>query len=501
VVRRVPLVVCFAAIAAFAGFLYLSRLSASGLLGPDEPRYASIAREMARSGDWVTPRLWGGAWFEKPPLDYWMSAAGFRLGLGPELAPRLPVALLSLAFLGFYWWILRREFGPRPALYAALILATSLGWLGFSQVGVTDLPMTAAFSAAMLLALPWVSKGDPRPLPLTGALLGLAVLAKGLVPVVLAVPLVIFPGASSKFARLRQLLSLRVIAPFLAVSLPWYFLCYLQNGRQFLQVFFWQQQFERFRSPALEHTQPWWFYLPVLLAGLLPWTPLASLVSPRRTWQDPRRKFLLAWVLFGLLFFSLAVNKLPGYVLPLMPAVCALVGIGLAESDGSRSDRAKLAPALALAGSALLLVLFPIADQILPQTISAGLSRAPKIHCQWSWLIPPLIGWLAWIMVRRGRHSAALAMIAISACSGYFYLKFATLPRVDAAASARYLWQGVQTRRAETCIQSLNRNFRYGLNYYSDTLLPDCSGRPEPFVIRQSAGEEPGIVKGMVPSP
>jgi 4-amino-4-deoxy-L-arabinose transferase-like glycosyltransferase len=495
VVRKVSLLVCFAALAAFAGFLYLSRLSASGLLGPDEPRYASIAREMARSGDWVTPRLWGEAWFEKPPLDYWMSAAGFRVGLGPELAPRLPVALLSLAFLGFYWWILRREFGPRPALYAALILGTSLGWLGFGQVGVTDLPMTAAFSVAMLLALPWVSKGDSRPLPLASALLGLAVLAKGLVPLVLAMPLAI-PAASGKFPRMRQLLSLRVIAPFLAVSLPWYFLCYLRNGRQFLQVFFWQQQFERFRSPALEHAQPWWFYIPVLLAGLLPWTPLTSLVSPRRTWQDPRRRFLLVWVLFGLLFFALAVNKLPGYVLPLVPAVCALSGIGLAESHDSR-----LAPALALAGSAFLLVLFPMADQVLPQAISVGLSRAPKIHFQWGWLIPPLIGGLTWILARRGRHSAALALIAISASSGYFYLKFATLPRVDTVASARYLWRNVEARRYETCIQSLNRNFRYGLNYYSDTLLPDCSTRPEPFVIRQSAGEAPELVRGMVPSP
>jgi hypothetical protein len=506
------------ALAAFAGFVYLARLSASGLLGPDEPRYASIAHEMARSGDWVTPRLWGEAWFEKPPLDYWMSAAGFRLGLGPELAPRLPVALLSLAFLGFYWWILRREFGTRPALYAALILATSLGWVGFSQVGVTDLPMTAAFSAAMLVAFPWVSKGNPRPLPLIGALLGLAVLAKGLVPIVLAAPLAIVPAVSRKFASLRQLLSLRVIAPFLAVSLPWYLLCYLRNGRRFLQVFFWQQQFERFRSPALEHTQPWWFYLPVLLAGLLPWIPLAVLVSPHRnwsrTWHDPRRKFLLLWVLFGLLFFSLAVNKLPGYVLPLLPALGALIGLSLAESSVGSGLPFRRAPAgrnppnwdpapsprllvLALTCSAFLLVLFPIADQILPQAISAGLSRAPKIHWQGTWFIPALIAGLVWILARRGRHSAALALIAISAFSGYLYLKFATLPRIDAVASARGLWQEVQSRRSETCIDTLNRNFRYGLNYYSGAPLPDCSVERKPFAIRQAPGRPPA----MVPSP
>src|SRR6516225_9690408 len=171
--------------ALLAGFLYFYGLSTTGLLGPDEPRYAAVAREMARSADWVTPRLWGEPWFEKPPLLYWMTAFGFRLGLGPEVAPRLPVAALALAFLGFYWWILRREFGTRPAWYAVLILATSAGWIGFSQTSVTDMPLTVTFSAAMLLALPWIAQGDERPLPFTAALLGLAVLAKGLVPMVL----------------------------------------------------------------------------------------------------------------------------------------------------------------------------------------------------------------------------------------------------------------------------------------------------------------------------
>src|SRR6185503_1477890 len=141
-------------------FLYLYRLDGAGMIGPDEPRYASIAREMARSGDWITPRLWGAPWFEKPALLYWISGAGFRLGLGPDLAPRLPVALLSLAFLGFYWWLLNREFGCRAAWFAALILGTSAGLLAYSQAAVPDLPLTATFAAAMLLTLPWIGKRD-----------------------------------------------------------------------------------------------------------------------------------------------------------------------------------------------------------------------------------------------------------------------------------------------------------------------------------------------------
>src|SRR4051812_26413536 len=144
---------------------------------------------MAQSGDWVTPRLWGQPWFEKPVLLYWMSGAAFRLGLGPDVAPRLPVALMGAGFLAFFWWILRREVGCRPAWFATLILGSSVAWLGYSQAGVPDVPLTAAFSAAMLLALPWIHRRDERLLPAAAAMLGLAVLAKGLVPLALAAPL------------------------------------------------------------------------------------------------------------------------------------------------------------------------------------------------------------------------------------------------------------------------------------------------------------------------
>src|SRR5450432_454072 len=139
-----------------AFFLYFFRLTGTGLVSTDEPRYAAIGREMARSGDWITPRLWGSPWFEKPALLYWMTGAGFRLGLNEDLAPRLPVALLSVAFLAFFYAWLRREFGARPALFSTAILGTSAGWLAYSYVAVTDLPMSVFFAAAMLLGMTWL---------------------------------------------------------------------------------------------------------------------------------------------------------------------------------------------------------------------------------------------------------------------------------------------------------------------------------------------------------
>src|SRR2546427_10539016 len=109
--------------------LYFFNLTSVGLLGPDEPRYASIAREMARSGDWITPRLWGEPWFEKPALLYWMTGIAFRLGLGEDLAPRLPVAIVSVAFLAAFFWLHRREFGERAAAYATVIRRPTAGWI------------------------------------------------------------------------------------------------------------------------------------------------------------------------------------------------------------------------------------------------------------------------------------------------------------------------------------------------------------------------------------
>ncbi len=133
--------------------LYLLDLGGVGFISTDEPRYASIGREMARSGDWVTPRLDGAGWFEKPPLLYWMTAVGHVARLPDEWAARLPVALLSLAFLLFFYLVIAREFAVKTGIAATAILATSAAWLAYSFGAVTDLPMSAMLGAAMLMAL------------------------------------------------------------------------------------------------------------------------------------------------------------------------------------------------------------------------------------------------------------------------------------------------------------------------------------------------------------
>ena len=471
--RRIPRLVWLALPLAY--LLYFYHLDGAGLLGPDEPRYAAVGREMARSGDPVTPRLWGEPWFEKPALLYWTTATGFRAGLGPELAPRLPVALAAVLFLVLYAWVLGREFGYRAAGIASLILGTCWGWVGYSQIAVTDMLLTVTFAAAMLLALPWIAKRDPRPLPATAAFLGLSVLAKGLVPLILAVPLI-------SRGRIRDLLRIPVMAAFLAVALPWYLVCYLQNGSEFLNVFFWQHHVSRFFSGGLMHVQSVWFYLPVLAAGMLPWSPLLLLLARRGMWRDPRRAFLLLWVLWGLVFFSISANKLPGYILPLFPAAAVLMALGLEEVADAR-------PWIAVCG--LLLVAFPLAAQVLPAAVAGGLSRAPRPQFEWTWLLPVAVAAAVWLL--KDRRVAATFAVAVCATAGFVYLKTVSLPELDRMASARALWRRVEARASHTCVTGIQRNWRYGLNYYSMTPLPDCATDPKPLEIRQAANQPPHL--------
>lgn len=456
-----------------------------GLVGPDEPRYAAIGREMAHSGDWITPRLWGEPWFEKPPLLYWMSGTAFRLGLSDDLAPRLPVALSSIAFLLFFHWIVRRQFGSAPALFATVVLATSAGWLTYSAIGVTDLPMSAAFSAAMLLSLDWIQRGERRFLPAAAALLGLAVLAKGLVPLALALPLV-WAGRS----RLSELVRPQAIGAFLIVALPWYLLCFIKNDGQFLETFFWRHHLERFSSGALQHQQPFWFFAPVLLLFLIPWSPALFLLFARKGYRDPRRMFLLLWIVFGFVFFSISANKLPGYILPLLPPVAILMGMSIAEF-AAESQSGRLVCVLSLCG--VLLGAIPLGAQILPQALAGGLSRGSLPHFDWLCVLFAMAGPVAGYLEHSRHRMAAIGVLCLTTIAGVVFLKTATYPVIDRAASARPLWRRIAERRERVCVDHIPRNWRYGLNYYAIEPLPDCEQGPRAIELFETPGKPPSL--------
>ncbi len=470
--RSAPLWLVVAGVAAF--LLFFFELNGVGLIGPDEPRYAAIGREMARSGDWITPRLWGEPWFEKPPLLYWMTAAGFKAGLGEELAPRLPLALLSIGFLGFLFWALRREFGARAAAFSTAVLGSSAAWLAYTRVAVTDVPLAATFSAAVLLFLPWIARGDRRGLVPAGAMLGLAVLAKGLVPLVLAAPL-------AWYARKRWRDAWIPALACAAVAAPWYALVTARQGGNFLWDFFVLHHFGRFATDALGHVQPFWFYIPVFAALLFPWTPLAPLVF--RTEGDARRRALLSVVLFGLVFFSLSRNKLPGYVLPLLPAAAALIGTAVAEAKR---------PRWLLAACAALLAALPVIAAVLPAAIERGITHASVAGAAWAAGVPALVaaGFIAW----RVRRDIAVALIALGMAAGTAWAAARMFPVLDRTISARAFWRQASEQRQLLCVEKAHRSWRYNLNYYSVQPLPGCeSAGSRPLRIQQGPGQDARI--------
>ena len=390
------------------------------------------------------------------------------------------IIFLAVGFLAFFWWIVNREYGCRTAGIAALILGTTVGWMALGQAGVTDLPLAATFSAAMMLALPWIAKGDTRYLPASAALLGLAVLAKGPAPLILALPLVL------RGKQMRDLIRWRVVIPFVVVAVPWYVLCYVRNGTAFIKEFLLKQNLERYTSSeVIQHGHPWWYFVPVLAVGLLPWLPLLPAAAIHRSGlSDLRKKFLAAWVVWIFLFFSISANKLPAYILPMFPAAALLMALAL-------DSMPKAAPWLV--ACALLTVLYPIAVPLLPSALEFGLTHAARPSFDISWLYPVFLALLAWIAESRARRLAAVVCVAGGVAVGAANLKSTAASALEATPSPRALWQKVKSHADEVCLDHVQRNWAYGLNYYAQTALPDCAEHPTPWQVRQEPGRAPWL--------
>ncbi len=319
------------ALIAFCGYFFLLGLQLIGLVGADEPRYAQVAREMLARHDWVTPYLYGVPWLEKPPLYYWCTMLAYK-GMGgvSDVAARLPSAVLSSLLIVFlYIWA--RRFRQPMQLDAALITASAVMVVGFGRSASTDMPLTVMFTVAMLSWYGWHMSGRRMWLLTFYLFMGLATLAKGPVAIFLAALVII------AFAMLRRdgRLVLRTLWPigialYLVVVAPW-FVAVQRANPEFFHVFFLQQNLQRFTSNLFHHPQPFWFFLPVALLALVPWTVfvIEAIVDAIGGWrfstrqpagEDDLRVFLTLWLLLPILFFSFSESKLAGYILPAIPA-------------------------------------------------------------------------------------------------------------------------------------------------------------------------------------
>jgi 4-amino-4-deoxy-L-arabinose transferase-like glycosyltransferase len=190
----------------------------------------------------------------------------------------------------------------------------------------------------------------------------------------------------------------------------------------------------------------------------------------------------------GLVFFSVARNKLPGYVLPLVPALAALAGIALA--------RAKRSCWILAAAAALLVFLGPIAA-ILPDALAAGISRSSPPAFQWTWLLPALACPVVWHLDAAGQRAAAVLLLSAGIAAGAVAIGLRSFPEIDRLASARPLWTAIRPVRERVCVARLHRSLQYGLNYYSGTPLPDCRREPREIEITQDPGQPPRLVSAI----
>jgi len=345
-------------------------LATRSITRPDEGRYAEIAREMAVSGDWVTPRLNGIPYFEKPPLQYWATAGSIEV-LGPTaLAARLWTALMGLLGVWVVWRTGDRLFGHGSGKWAALVLVSSLYYAALGHINSLDMGVSVWMTVSVCAFLR-AQVEDRRWMMLAWAGAAAAVLSKGLMALVLpGGALILYSLWTRDLSPWRRLDPVRGVLLFLALAAPWFMLSGVAHP-EFLRFFFIHEHLERFTSTVHQRVEPFWYFLPILLVGWLPWSGLlyASIIRPLRGFHSrafsPQR-FLALYALLVVLFFSLSGSKLPSYILPAFPPIALLMGRTLAQ----RPRLPVSAMGLALLWSATL-------------TFAAAALRFPDLAAQW----------------------------------------------------------------------------------------------------------------------
>jgi 4-amino-4-deoxy-L-arabinose transferase-like glycosyltransferase len=343
----------------FAIFVFFFALGKMPLVGPDEPRYAQIAREMFERGDWVTPTLGGFPWFEKPALLYWLQIASYHLFGVSEFSARLGPAIFGVLTVGALFVLGKSMDAGRGYLgslgkWVFVVGASTLGLVVFARGASFDIILTFPITASLVCFFLFdrAGAGEKRRLKLAGfyVFIGVALLAKGLIGAVLPAGIVFayfvisrrFPDRTVRYSLVwGSLLSLCIAA-------VWYVPVYSQNGYRFIDEFFIQHHFQRYLSNKYAHAQPFYYFLWVLPLMTLPWLPLflASLWNmlsgkPGREESQSSevqslRLFAVAWIFVPLLFFSFSGSKLPGYILPALPGAIILTS-DLAARLGRRN--------------------------------------------------------------------------------------------------------------------------------------------------------------------
>ncbi len=473
-------------LAGFCAFLFFYGLGHFGLVGADEPRYAQVAREMLERHDCITPVLGGRPWLEKPPLYYWQAMLAYRIFGVRDWAARLPSAFdATLLVLAVFFFL--RRFRPGIQLDGALIAASSAGIVGYARAASMDMALAATFTIAMLAWWAWRESKAKIYLVFFYGFLALGMLAKGPVAPFLAILVIVIYTVAVRDSRLAvQTLWLPGIVIFCAIALPWYLAVQLRNPN-FFREFILEHNLGRFSHDLYHHSEPFWYYLPVTALALVPWTVFVvpALVHPLRKWWAGRKKaaanrddlkdmftvFACCWFIVPLLFFSLSQSKLPGYILPAIPAGALL----LADCLQKYWEQTETEPI-----SKLLIVLHALlaSAPIVPALLVTYLITQHRLPGGQPMLVALAIAFVLCVGIA----------LTLAGKSGLRMLRFVTLipvvltvgavlklgaGAIDQALSARPLAREIaamQTHPLPLAVYHVRRELEYGLTFYRNQL-------------------------------
>src|SRR5580692_9865694 len=477
---------------AFCGFLFFYGLGAFGLVGADEPRYAKVAREMLDRSDWVTPTLQGQPWLEKPVLYYWQAMLSFRAFGITAQAARIPAAFDTALLVAAIYFFLRR-FRPGSELEGTLIVASCAGVIGFAHAAATDMPLAACFGIALLGWYAWYESERKVYLATFYIFLALGTLAKGPVaPALAAVIVFLFAAVKREWSAILRTLWVPGVALYFAVTLPWYIAAQLRNP-EFFRVFILEHNLARFSEDVYHHRQPFWFYLPVFLLAMTPWTiglifALAERV--RLIWAEGKQAFsssedswglfLFIWMLVPVLFFSASQSKLPGYILPAVPAGALLVVEYLAGREGKflnvenaevspRSQVGRKLPPLFAAAHGILCGLLVFAALCTASVVmNHRLLRGTGTYVAAAVGSVFALGIGTALFSRAGLRLLSRSTMVAVVVSVAALIRFAA-PVIDATQSARPIAESIQSFSHEPvpiALYHVKRAQEYGLEFY-----------------------------------
>ncbi|MTV37902.1 glycosyltransferase family 39 protein [Duganella radicis] len=407
-------------LAAFA-VVWLYALGIRTLVPPDEGRYAEMAREMWATGDWITTRLNGIKYFEKPPLQTWMNALSFGLFGYGEWQARLWTGLCGLGGVIFTGYAASRVFGARAGFYAALALGSSLFWVASGQINSLDMSlsgmMTIALCAMLIAQRDGATPAEQRNwMLLCWAGMALAVLAKGLIGLVLpGAVLTLYSLLSRDFAIWTRLHLGKGLLLFFAIATPWFVLVGLKNPEQ-PHFFFIHEHWERFFLKTHHREGPWYYFLLMLLPGLMPWLG----VAPQALFNGVRRApgvfqpklMLVIWAVFITFFFSYSSSKLPGYILPVFPAMAMLSATYLEHA--SRLNRMLAAGLLLLVGVGGLVAVPQMVEMAVRHPDERALLEAYQPWVLTAAIVAAAGGALALLHARQLRRDLTVLTLAIA---------------------------------------------------------------------------------------